>query len=97
MCQPVHNGTQYSELSLCSFISAATIEIVVDGVVREGEDANVCLKVLDFPVDLQCPIAFSFDVFIHYQYSNGEDPYNGWETPAIMNTSTDCVFLQGNL
>ena len=31
----------YSELSLCSFISAATIEIEVDGVVSESEDANV--------------------------------------------------------
>ena len=67
---------------------------MVDGAVREGEDANVCLEVLG---DLECPIAFSFDVFIQYQYSNGNGPYNGWETPAIFNTSTDCVFLQGNL
>ena len=45
------------------------------GDVLEGESAKVCAVVIDPEGD--CPVNFSFEVNITYQYSNGMDQPGG--------------------
>ena len=45
------------------------------GDVLEGESAKVCAVVIDPEGD--CPVNFSFEVNITYQYSNGMDQPEG--------------------
>ena len=61
--------------TLVLFISVATVAINIMGDVLEGESAKVCAVVIDPEGD--CPVKFSFEVNITYQYSNGMDQPGG--------------------
>ena len=60
---------------LHNIISVATVAINIMGDVLEGESAKVCAVVID--PEGECPVNFSFEVNITYQYSNGMDQPGG--------------------
>ena len=69
---------------LHNIISVATVAINIMGDVLEGESAKVCAVVIDPEGD--CPVNFSFEVNITYQYSNGMDQHGGICTTMLSHS-----------
>ena len=70
--------------SAIHIISVATVAINIMGDVLEGESTKVCAVVIDPEGD--CPVNFSFEVNITYQYSNGMDQPGGICTTMLSHS-----------